>query len=457
MSELLEYFENIDPYDLLVETMHPAPCANDPITDYQEYTLAQIKADLSIDELWRISNSYIKQKKYIDAISYIRLAMKIDPKHERLRGLLGLCFLLLGETKKAEKEFSSALKINSELFEVRLWLAYIKCNQTKWSSALRNLLLVDIKEGNSLWILKKVLEIWISDATQKKSKYKNLISEISNLWENKFCSDVLTLHYFRMGKAKLEEGDLVEAVKIWLIAFKKDQIAWHRHRIISNTIQQYSSKSIHFLKLRKSSDTYAAVLEKLLHLSLLPEFFEEESELEKRLAFWKSKLSSKGSYPYAHFRYALCLAFSGETHDAYDNMLSCRDKIPASKVSFFRIDELIDWLREPEYAEKITNPWQAYFDSEEEIVSWREAGFDDPIKARRWKTLGASPEEAKVWSNDFKHSPSLAYGYYACGFRDSKIAKKWAENFSVPSEAWECYIVEQNDKLKVKQESDLIE
>lgn len=438
MSDLLHYFDDLDPYDLLSDTLYPAPAANEPIADFSNMNIDQITEVLSIDELWRISNSFVRRARYTEALTYIRIALDKDPYHARLKALSGLCYLLLGDYKKAGKEFTSVLKIDSTLDEVRVWSAYIRAVEKKWTSVARHLSLVQ-NPSIAVVTARALIETWQYYSQQKKSKYSKAIQTLHEYADNVLCSDVLTLHYFSEGKKCIEEGDLVSAARIWQSTFQRDSLSWCRHRSILETLQRYASDRISFLQLRKNDLAYGRMLEKLLHLSLIPEFFEEEKNISERMLYWKQSVGGKGGYPYAHFRYALCLAYMGEIEKAYEELLACRDKIPASKVSFFRIDELIDWARDPGSKEENSNPWTHFFDSASEIESWQHHGFNDPRSAKRWKALGASPAEAREWEQVFALDSHLGFGFYASGFRDPHIAYNWSKHFSVPSDAWECY------------------
>jgi len=252
----------------------------------------------------------------------------------------------------------------------------------------------------------------------------------------------LTYVGFLKGKASLEKGDLVTAARDWSEVFNQDQDGWYKQQKIISYLNSTGLKRIHFILARKNEkESYHRVLEKLLHFGLIPEFFEEHSQLADRSDFWNSKLDKKGSYPYAHFRYAICLLYQGNFMQAYDEFLICRDKVPATKVAFFKLDEIIDWLRD--YADDqpavATNVWDAFFTNPSDAEPWVNGGFDDPRVAKRWFSLGATPGEAQKWQVVFSGQMSIAYSFYAVGFRDPEEAKKWSAHFFIPIEAWECY------------------
>lgn len=437
MEELLSYIEQIHPRELFLDSVYPAPAANQELEDYSNLSLVEIKKNLSLDEIWRVGLSFLKRGNTLEAIQYFKLYLKRDASNPRIIASLGFCYLILNEYEKAIKIFNKALTKDHNLIEVRLWLVFAKIKEQNFKSAKLQINKIKDQINNAA---KLILDLYIALASSSEKQVKKAYENLETHSNLQLVAEIIVLYEFFKGRKLLNEGDVISACRIWNNVYSKYQEEWHKHKIISQYLFSLSSGKLHFLSLRKNDSQYLKVIEKLLHLQLIPEFFEEESALNERLEYWKSKITEKGSYPYANFRHALCLSYLGKISEAYERFLECRDKIPASKVSFFKIDELIDWTRDPEFKPEANEEgWDPSMFYGDEIQEWKDQGFDNPVIAKRWKNLGANALEAKSWELEFKTAKGLSFAYYAAGFKDPKIAIKWAKYFSVPTEAWECY------------------
>lgn len=441
-DELKLYFDQVNAFELLLGTSFKAPAANVPIPDFTEQSYLEIIENLSTDELWRIASSFLRRKEIEIADKYFELAYKKERSNSKVLAERGLIALLREDYASADKLLKRALTKTPDLVEARLWLTFVRIREGKIKGASSHLNKITETKSKLLNGLIKYLETYVAVSQDNQENVLKCLTEVKEFNDESFVRELLTYVGFLKGKAFLEKGDLVTASRIWSEAFMEDQEGWYKHPKIISFLSSAGLKRIHFIAIRKQENkNYHRILEKLLHLGLVPEFFEEAGSLEERSKFWNSKLDKKGSYPYAHFRYAICLLYQGSHLQAYEEFIVCRDKVPATKLSFFKLDVLIDWLRDYTDQEPAitTNIWGGFFSDPAESEAWISAGFDDPRIAKRWNTLGATPIEARTWLEQFKGEIPIAYSFYAVGFRDPIEAKKWSKHFSIPIEAWECY------------------
>ena len=466
INGFLEYFEGKDFFELFSGTIFPAPAAAEPMVDFEDQSLKSIIENLSSDELWRVANSFFKRRELKLAQKYYTVLSKKSGNNEKVLALLGLCCILQGDRQSGIRYLKKSIVKDPNLEEARLWLLYALICESGSARLSKHFERLLVSKSSKIKSLSQYLKCFYFAKRGKEKEFQNLYQEILKESEPQFIKELLVLYEFFKGCEALNKGDLVKASAIWAAAYRDYRDQWLRQPIVSMHFGLFSKKKVYFLDFRKSENQfYELVLEKLLHLSLIPEFYESRDAVFERREYWKSQTVGKGTYPYAYFRYALCLLFENKLSDSYEAFLTCRDKIPASKIDYFKIDPLIDWIRDLTFGsdqllktnqeaeeesktgwvesdkndELLKNGWNSYFRLRKDAEEWFTCGFADPVVAKRWSNLGASPNEAIGWNKAFSTCPLTAFGFFAAGFRDPVEAFHWSREFSVPIEAWECY------------------
>ncbi len=364
LSRLVSFINNIDLSDFFISRLYPAPPAVDLMrVDIEGLSIEEIRKQLSEEELWQAGNHFLKQRQFILADVYYEHALKKNKELLKVRALRGLVRLCLGEYKKANTILSKILLNDTPLEDARLWLAYIRFKEEKLRSVSHQLNLV-IKHGgkqsssSALYILRAMLSI----KTAKIDEAEKALHEGLLLQDEYVIRYILACMGFLKGEELFRSGDFKNSIYTWVRYASLSGDAWTG---ISDIVVFFNSLSKDAAYKKKLSDMkkqlsdskdkelfYWYVCYLLCGLSLLPEFYESYESIEERTRFWKAKSRASTSYPYAHFCYALCLLYGGHPDEAYEELMAVRDKIPASKKGYFKIDQLIDLTAEFNETEK---------------------------------------------------------------------------------------------------------
>jgi len=480
---LVRIISELDLLPLVIKRIYPAPPAIGSITlDIETLPVEDLLKHLSSDEVWQAANSFLRSGEFSLAYKYYSHLQKEKPDQTIIIALRGLSLVCLGEIRKGGNLISRALVQNPELDLARLWLGYIRLLEKK-PKGLRHQL--DLLHKNSERSDVRAMAYLIG-AVQYALEGKLEVAELEIrqsllLNDEHYARYILASLGFVKGREHFESGNYKEGLSTWASYAADAGDAWSSISALVNYFSSIEGQSFYISALDKArkearleslDSVYWYVSMKLLGLGLLPEFFEGYDNLNEREKEWKAKSRESAKYPYAHYRFALCLAYQGKYRESYEEFLNVREKIPTSKLAFFRVEALIDWLRMETdtrvrskglslaYSELNEEEWlNAGFSSEEarewyaegfninEALTWKEEAKIPAKSAKRWKRIEAKPKDAFEWNQVFSDEPE-AITFYAAGFRDPAVALEWRKHFSIPSEAWDCYNRDISERLK---------
>jgi Tfp pilus assembly protein PilF len=354
-TRLASFVGEIDLSDYFVSRMYPAPPAVDLMkVDIAGMSLNEIRKNLSEEELWQAANHFLKQKQYELADTYYKQALKKNKSLHKVRALRGLLRICRGDYRKANTYLSRALLEDASLEDARLWLAYIRLKEGKTRSVSHQLGLLFKSSDterviSSAYLLRAMQYIKAGKIADAETALHQVLS-----YQDEFTGRyILACAGFLKGEELYQSGKYKEAIRVWVDYAEVSKDAWNGVSHIAAFFHGLATDAQYAAMLTAAREDLRAAsqdLEKyywyvcllLCGLSLLPEFYESYEALPERLEFWRKRKLSSTMYPYAHFRYALCLLYSARPSDAYDELLSAREKMPASKQGYFRIAQLID-------------------------------------------------------------------------------------------------------------------
>lgn len=384
-KKLRAFTSEINLTDFLIRRVYPAPPAlNLMDADIEGLTLEEIKNTLSSEELWQAGNFFLKQNNYLLADSYYELVLKKDKNNFKVEALRGLVQLFLNNYKKAGVIFSKVLISDPSLSEVRLWLSYVRLKEGKSRSVSHNLSLFknnkikkheigNPKSGNVLlyYILMGMHQI----NSKKIEEAEKILEKGLSLEDESIIKTILAYIGFLKGSYVFQKGDLKEAILTWVRYAQISKDSWYGVAEIVSFFSSISETKIFKENIKALDDSidisvsnssskeqfYWFIVFKLCGLSLIPEFFEELQGISKSKESWLEKKKSSNSYPYAHYRYALCLLYEGSIDKAYEEIYEVREKIPNSKKTYFKIEQLVELVSDLRTSE-------SYFNSGFEVV-----------------------------------------------------------------------------------------
>lgn len=363
VKSLAAFADTLDYTEFFIARAYPAPPAVDLMkVDLEGLSLADIRKQLSAEELWQAANHFLKQRQFDLADTYYAEVIKKykATKNEAvskvfaLRGLIRLC---RGEYAKASTHLSKALLLEPSLEEARLWLAYIRLKEKKNRSVSHQLNLIkkNSKRKNILsatYLIQALYSLSLSKFDEVEESLKIVLEQ-----QDEYVVRLLLAYLgFLKGKQCFYSDNFKESIKCWVEYAQISDDAWRGVSDITlffnslNRSNEYKKMltSIRRQLLNKNNKElfYWYVCYYVSGLSLIPEFYESLDRLEETVLGWKKKKDSSVTYPYAHYRYALSLLYSGNPEMAYEEFLSVREKIPASKQGYFKIDSLIEFSSE---------------------------------------------------------------------------------------------------------------
>jgi hypothetical protein len=357
-AQLRPFIERLDLTPLFVEGMYPAP---PPLglfsVDIESSSLEEIRNGLSREELWQAANHFLKNNQYVLADTYYARILKKDTTLQKARALRGLVSICSGSLRKANSYLSKALLENGDLYEARLWLAYIRIKEKK-PRGVRHQLGIILKNAEKKEVLSQAYLLsaiqYLYDGKLEEGE-ADLISSLGyrDLYHARF---LLAAIGFLKGKNLYQAGSFDAAILEWVRYASYAKEAWYSVAEIvtffSSLVSDASFKKI-ITEKKKSAKMqnapepyYWYVCSVLCGMGLIPEFYEPFQDLDSSAHSWSQKMKEFTTYPYAQYRYGLSLLYLSRVHDAYDEFLVVREKIPASKRSYFRIDEILLWLND---------------------------------------------------------------------------------------------------------------
>jgi ribosomal protein L35 len=357
-AQLSPFIERLDLTTLFIEGMYPAP---PPLTlfsvDIESSSLEEIRNGLGKEELWQAGNHFLKNNQYALADAYYAHILKKDTTLQKVRALRGLASVCSGSFKKANSYLSKALLENGALYEARLWLAYIRIREKK-TRGVRHQLGIIFKNGEKKEVLSRA---YLLSAIQNIYDGKleegeaDLVSSLGykDLYHARFLLAAIGL---LKGKSLYHSGSLDAAILVWVeyASYAKD--AWYSVAEIATFFSSLGSDPVFkkmiiekkkTVKIKNHPETYYQyICSVLCGMGLIPEFYESFQDLDSSALSWRQKTREFTMYPYAQYRYGLSLLYLSRVQDSYDEFLVVREKIPASKRSYFKIDRILNWLND---------------------------------------------------------------------------------------------------------------
>lgn len=137
---------------LVVTIVVLAGCANrtpspPPVLEPKKQTAAELAADARYraDVHAELAANYYSRRQYDIALEEISIALKSDPKHVSAHNLLGLTYMELGEDKKAEEAFATALRLAPANPDVNNNYGWYLCNRQREKESIAYFL-VSVKD-----------------------------------------------------------------------------------------------------------------------------------------------------------------------------------------------------------------------------------------------------------------------------------------------------------------------
>ena len=195
----------------------------------------------------------------------------------------------------------------------------------------------------------------------------------------------------------------------------------------------------------------------LLSLGLIPDCYELLEQLDDEHQRWQKSLEEQGEHPYPHYRFALIELYRGDLKKAEAEIRYCQDRFLPKKQLSLKLSELLNLLEDLKTVERQVEEesqglspdweWEKFgFINAFEREAWKRAGFE-PAEATLWRDQDCLPAQAKTWRRE-RHLPDQATCWIQAGFLDPLIARRWARGGFSPSEAkaWEVNFSERIDQ-----------
>ncbi len=353
--------------DFLKHLFAAPPAMNAINVDIFSLSLRQILSTLSPEELWQAGNAGLRNDNPILAKKcFIQYLEKSGVRNPKVVSLFALSSYLTNKKSVAFLGFKEALNSDPSLDETRLLFAYLKFKEGNYKSVTKYIdLLKDLKtkRHQSLALFLSALAL---SHSQKKFNLEEMLKESFSLYPMDQTADYIMDVGFEKGKKLFDKGNIKAATATWNEYYKTyGPEVWARSKKIFNffqTIQnkqnkkaikilKVSNEKIAALKVSKKKNSYIQMLNFLITNGLFPEFYESEAVLSERAQYWKEERKKQKVYPYADFRYGVTLAYLGNYTESSDTLYAARDTIPPSKASYFKMDQLIEFLHEKKFNE----------------------------------------------------------------------------------------------------------
>lgn len=88
------------------------------------------------DLLYRIGEDYLKKGAFVQALSALFDAEKIDSKNHEIKNLIGFTFMVRGDFENAEKYYKKAISVKKDYSEAHVGLADVYTKTKRWEKAI---------------------------------------------------------------------------------------------------------------------------------------------------------------------------------------------------------------------------------------------------------------------------------------------------------------------------------
>jgi tetratricopeptide (TPR) repeat protein len=348
--------------------------------DYDS-TFAQAYTGLA-DVFWdkHYWESYFSES-FLDSVLILAdIALSFDPQLSEAYNVRGEYYREIGQTERAIKDFNKALKLNPNHWETYVFLGILYSTQTRYDLAIQNLYRASIlHRGKDLPRIFKS----IADAL-RTSGFKD---QADAYYLEAFKLDHDTADYFlSLGEIEAWWNNFQEAIKYGEKAFSVD----------SNSIEILSALGNWYMVLGQFDESlkyFEKNVERLKEIGALDiddmqrigyvywhKGYKEEADyyFTEQINYCMRVIELERSYSqsyYSYFDLAGVYAFKGDKEKAFENLrvFNQKKRMQVTDVLLFKIDPLLDSIRdEPEFQQIVRDVEAKYQAEHERVRKWLE-------------------------------------------------------------------------------------
>jgi tetratricopeptide (TPR) repeat protein len=481
------------------DEIYPAPVVDNIVP----LTVERIRAHLQNEPHdfaanFTLANLLLQQGEFLEAKNIYNELLAREPNNNELSCNYAISLKLLGELDSSIHELKKVTLKSPDMIRAMLQLGLVhqELNSLKQAAtAFTNVVklcpdhiranlelgLISLKKGNRQNAYKHFQAVIQADSTNNQA-HCNLGFLL--------LEDSLPL---------FTEGDKLDAFQSWSTIYKLHEETFSQHAptvaLLADLVKTFNDdKEVDKLleepgfpnekQLNKKPDYYKLFSHFFFSLGLMPEVYEEKTELRGRLQTWTDAANEAAAYPYAKFRAGVILCYLGELEKAFAELTACRDGLPSKKQETLKLQQSISFVQKlrrltrddtlpgqevtqgdweyhgftdpfqrrawqqaglpPEIAAlwkaKAISPdrakhWVHNGITLDEASRWTLEGIESVQEAILWRNAGLKPEEAKPWMVHLPNDQQTALQCVSVGFTDAKEAAEWLRVFMFPSEA----------------------